>query len=63
MEHLLVLPPNLGAARERLRPDARLERFAERLRPFESLDDRDDGIPYTYDIENKCGDSSLRCIS
>ena len=54
-----VLPPNLRVARERLRPDARLERFAERLRPFESLDDRDDGIPYTYDIENKCGESSL----
>lgn len=53
MGRLGVLPPNLGAARERLRPDARLERFAERLRPFESLDDRDDGIPYTYDIEYK----------
>ena len=61
MGRLLVLPPNLRVARERLRPDARLQRFAERLRPFESLDDRDDGIPYTYDIENKFDDSSLRC--
>ena len=30
-----------------------LERFAERLRLLECLDDRDDGMPYTYDLENK----------
>ncbi len=49
---LPALPSNLRVARERLRLDARLERFEERLRPLErkSLDDRDDGMPYTYDI-------------
>lgn len=58
---LLVLPPNLRIARERLWPDARLERFAERLRPVERPNDRADGMPYTYDIENKFGDVRLRC--
>ena len=60
---LLVLPPNLRSARERLRPDARLERFAERLRPVNRLDERDDGMPDTYDIENKFGGVRLRCRS
>ncbi len=60
---LLVLPPNLRIARERLRLDKRLERFAERLRPLERLGDRDDGMPYTYDPENKFGDDRLRCRS
>ena len=59
MGRLLVLPPNLRVARERLRPDARLERLAERLCPFERLDDRNDGMPYTYDLENKFGDIRL----
>jgi len=60
---LLVLPSNLRVARERLRLDARLERFEERLRPLErkSLDDRDDGMPYTYDIEINIGNNRLRC--
>ena len=52
MERLLVLRPNLRVARERLRLEARLERFAERLRPFEGLDDRNVGMPYTYVLEN-----------
>ena len=56
---LLVLPPNLRVARERLRLDARLDRFAERLRLLERLDDRDDGMPHTYDLENKFGDNKL----
>ena len=60
---LLVLPPNLRVARERLRLDARLECFAERLRLLERLGDRDDGMPYTYDLENKLGDIRLRCRS
>ena len=57
---LLVLPPpNLRVARERLRLDARLKRFAERLRPFEGLDDRNVGMPYIYDLENKSGNISF----
>ena len=60
---LLVLPPNLGVARERLWLDIRLERFEERLRPLERLGDRDDGMPYTYDPENNFGDDRLRCKS
>ena len=50
---LLVLPPNLWVACVRLRLDARLERLVEHLRPFERLDDRDDGMPYTYELETK----------
>ncbi len=61
MGRLLDLPPNLRAARERLRVDARLERFEERLRILECLDDRDDGIPYSYDLENNIGNNRLRC--
>ncbi len=57
---LLVLPPSLRDARECLRPDARLERLAERLCPFERLNDRDDGMKYTYDLENNFGDIRLR---
>ncbi len=63
MGRVLVLPPNLRVARERLRLDARLERFAERLRLLERLDDRDDGMPYTYDLENKFGNITLGCRS
>ena len=58
---LLVLPPNLRVDCKRFRPDARLERFAERLRPLERIDDRDDGMPYTYDLEDKFGNIRLRC--
>lgn len=55
----LVLPPNLSVVRVRLRLVARLERFEERLCPLERLDDRDDGMPYIYDTENKIGDDRL----
>jgi len=60
---VLVLPPDLRVTRERLRLDARLERFAERLRPFERLNVRDDAMPYTYDLENKFGDIRIQCRS
>ena len=42
---LLVLPPDLSVARERLRLDTRLEHFGERLHLLERLDDGDDGMP------------------
>ena len=58
MGRRLVLPLS---ARERLRFDTRLDRFEERLRPMERLDDRDDGMPYTYDLENNLGNNRLRC--
>ena len=38
--------------RERLRLDEREERLDERLLLMERLDDRDEGIPHTYDAEN-----------
>lgn len=52
----LILLAYLGVARVRLRLEARLEPFEERLRPIERIDDRDDGMPYTYDAENKFAD-------
>ena len=53
------LPPSLSVARERFRLDERLERFEVRLRLLERLDDRDDGMPYTHDIDNNFGDNML----
>jgi hypothetical protein len=52
-ERLLLLAAVLILVRERLRLDEREERLDERLLMLERLDDRDDGIPYTYDAENK----------
>ena len=61
MGRLVLLPPVLSVASDRLWLDERLERFEERLRPLERLDDRDDGMPYIYSAENKFDTNSLRC--
>ena len=51
MGRLVLLPPVLSVASDRLRLDERLERFEERLRLLERLDDRDEGMSYIYDAE------------
>lgn len=61
MGRLGLLPPVLCVARDRRRLEERLDRFEERLRLLERLDDRDDGMSYICSAENKFGTNSLRC--
>ncbi len=52
MRRLVLLPPILRVASDRRRLDERLERFEERLRLLERLDERDDGMAYILNAEN-----------
>lgn len=53
VDRLFLLPPSVSDVRESTLLDERLERLEERLRLFERLVDRDDGMLYTLDAENK----------
>ena len=55
VDRLFLLPPSVSDVRERLLLNECLERLEERLRLLERLDDRDDGMLYTHDLDNNCG--------
>ncbi len=53
MRRLVFLPLVLSVASDSLRLGERLERFEGRVRLLEPLDERDDGMAYFHDAENK----------